>query len=78
MWKKGFSETLGFFYWILKCDSITASRLYSAMCSYLGPVSLTQCLNGKVNWLDNDYDFIIWGKDEKLVDKAKIKAESLQ
>ena len=59
MWEKGVSKEKGFYYWILKCDPITASRLYSALCTHLGRVSTTKCINDKVNWLDSEYDFII-------------------
>lgn len=77
MWEKGFSKEKGFYYWILKCNPITATRLCSTLCTYLGRVSTTKCINDKVNWLDSEYDFIIWGNDEESVNKAKKITESL-
>lgn len=69
MWSTGYSAEKNLFYGCCMTDEITASYLYSYVCNANGPVSMTQCLNNTVSWVDGDYNFVIWGPDKTIVNQ---------
>ncbi|MBE5899949.1 MAG: hypothetical protein E7279_10155 [Lachnospiraceae bacterium] len=74
-WKSGFNKEIGLYYWICKVSNVEASQMYSSYCDRERRLAIT-CTNEKVNWVEGDYNFIVYGKDKQYVDDAKRECEA--